>query len=71
MDCNAIVVFIGGFLMPDNWIFHTPCEDIRVINVYPSPVGSLHDRAVEIFHELKGGRVNYVGIDFCCNNCLI
>ncbi|CAN0498717.1 unnamed protein product, partial [Ectocarpus sp. 12 AP-2014] len=27
--------------------------------VSPSPVGSLHDRACEIFYELKGGTVCY------------
>lgn len=66
MQNKTTVVFIGGFLMPDNWTFHKECEDIRVINVFPSPVGSLHDRAIEIFYELKGGRVNYV-----CAICLL
>ena len=60
MELNATIVFIGGFLMPDDWVYHRECHGMRVICVYPSPVGSLHDRVCEIFHELKGGTVNYV-----------
>ncbi|KAL1923151.1 uncharacterized protein VTP21DRAFT_9527 [Calcarisporiella thermophila] len=31
----------------------------RIIHVRPGPCSSLHDRACEIFYQLKGGRVDY------------
>jgi hypothetical protein len=34
-------------------------RNINILYVYPSPVGSLHDRVCEIFYELVGGRVFY------------
>lgn len=56
------VVFIGGFMMPENYIPY-PTESIpshiRVISVYPSSAASLHDRVMQIFYELKGGTVHY------------
>lgn len=51
------VVFIGGFLTPED---HVPYPissippNIRIIPVYPSGVASLHDRVMQIFYELKG-----------------
>lgn len=56
------IVFIGGFLTPNGWKCHPNTHEennIEVINVYPSPVGSIHDRVCEIFYELIGGRVYY------------
>lgn len=57
------VVFISGFLTPPDWISHpqelADSHGIEIINVFPSATGSLHDRACEIFYELKGGRVDY------------
>lgn len=34
-------------------------DDCWVIELYPSGVASLHDRACEIFYSLKGGTVDY------------
>lgn len=56
------IVFINGFLIPSGWIsmppHHIP-DDFNVINVFPSSVGSVHDRICELFYELVGGRVDY------------
>ena len=55
-------VFIGGFLHPTNWIPFNPKEvpdDIELILLYPSPVGSIHDRICQIFYELVGGCTDY------------
>ena len=41
------VIFIGGFLHPTNWIpfnSNDKPEYIDIITLYPSPIGSLHDR---------------------------
>lgn len=57
-----VVVFIRGFLTPPNWVSypqHLVPEDILMIPVYPSPTGSLHDRACQVFYELIGGCVDY------------
>lgn len=57
------IVFIGGFLTPNGWKCHPMTYqekgNIEIINVYPSPVGSIHDRVCEIFYELMGGKVFY------------
>lgn len=48
--------------MPSGWKCHpniSDNDDIEIINVYPSPVASIHDRVCEIFYELLGGRVYY------------
>lgn len=57
-----VVVFISGFLTPPNWVSypsHSVPDDIEMICVYPSPTGSLHDRACQVFYELVGGTVDY------------
>lgn len=58
---RRVVVFISGFLTPPNWISHPSSvpDDVVMINVYPSPTGSLHDRACQVFYELIGGTVDY------------
>jgi hypothetical protein len=63
-DQTIRIVFIGGFLIPNGWKCHPNLEifqqkKIEIINVYPSPVGSIHDRVHEIFYELMGGKVFY------------
>jgi hypothetical protein len=59
---EIVIVFISGFLSPPSWIsypqHHIP-SNVRMITVTPSATGSLHDRAIQIFYQLKGGRVNY------------
>ena len=56
------VVFIKGFLT-DKGVECYPKELVpshaRVYCVYPSSVGSIHDRVCEVFYELVGGRVDY------------
>lgn len=57
-----MVVFINGFLSPNNWVpypVHMIPPHIQMISVFPSPTGSFHDRVCEIFYELKGGTVDY------------
>lgn len=59
---TATVVFISGFLTPPAWISCHPDfipPHMNLICVYPSPVGSLHDRACQVFYELMGGVVDY------------
>eukprot|EP01032_Pedospumella_encystans_P023283 gene23283-26354_t len=56
------VVFISGFLTPTDWLSYPVDlipENINLISVYPSPTGSLHDRACQVFYELFGGTVDY------------
>ena len=56
------VVFISGFLTPTDWLSYPVDlipENINLISVYPSPTGSLHDRACQVFYELYGGTVDY------------
>lgn len=56
------VVFISGFLTPNDWIsYPQDCipDNIHMINVFPSSTGSLHDRVCEVFYELVGGRIDY------------
>jgi hypothetical protein len=56
-----VIVFISGFLAPHG----RPCPPewlpphVKLITVHPSGVASLHDRAMQIFYELKGGTVHY------------
>ncbi len=56
------VVFIKGFLT-DKGVECYPKElvpsNAKVYCVYPSSVGSIHDRVCEVFYELVGGRVDY------------
>ncbi len=63
MDSPRItVVFISGFLSPTNWQSYPSGaipENVDFITVNPSPIGSLHDRACQIFHELYGGTIDY------------
>lgn len=59
---EIVVVFINGFLTPKDWVSypkHLAPPHIRMINAFPSPTGSLHDRVCQIFYELMGGRVDY------------
>ena len=58
------VVFVGGFLNPEGHIPYPNLTEINghkihVIPVYPASVSSLHDRAMQVFYELKGGKVHY------------
>jgi len=56
------VVFISGFLTPTDWKSYPADlipQNVNMIPVYPSPTGSLHDRACEVFYELFGGTVDY------------
>lgn len=56
------VVYISGFLTPTNFVCYpeeTIPDNVNIITVYPSPVGSLHDRACQIFYELMGGQVDF------------
>lgn len=58
----ATVVFISGFLAPTHWRSHatdTVPDHVNFVTVNPSPTGSLHDRACQIFYELLGGTVDY------------
>lgn len=56
------MVFISGFMTPQSWLSY-PSEaipsHIRMIPVFPSPVGSLHDRVCRVFYEIKGGQIDY------------
>jgi hypothetical protein len=56
------VVFISGFLTPTNWQCY-PTDivpsNVNMIQVFPSPTGSLHDRACQVFYELFGGTIDY------------
>jgi len=68
-----VIVLCGGFLAPRSSSFddtyfggglELPSElrdgSFRVVVVHPSPVGSLHDRACQIFREIKtGGAVDF------------
>jgi len=59
------VIFISGFLTPTGWLSYP--EDlipphVNMITVFPSPTGSLHDRACQVFYELIGGTIDY-GLD--------
>lgn len=59
---EIVVVFINGFLVPKDWVSypqHLVPPHIRMINVFPSSTGSLHDRVCQIFYELMGGIVDY------------
>ena len=64
---EIVVVYVGGFLEPEEYIVprlkHLTAasahNNVRIIAVYPSSVSSLHDRAMQIFWELKGGTVRY------------
>ena len=60
---RAPVVLVSGFLGPRGakayWGTAHDISEARVLQVDPSPVGSLHDRACEIFYQLKGGVVDY------------
>ncbi len=62
VDKDLFVVFIKGFIS-DKGVQSYPQECVppyaKVINVYPSSVGSIHDRVCEVFYELIGGRVDY------------
>ena len=62
-------MLVPGFLTPKNHGFLTKTyfgsafqvmvPKTKVVAVRPSPVASLHDRAVEIFYEIIGGTVDY------------
>ena len=63
-----ILVLVGGFLAPRSEGFTLgywgpsalqPPDGWRVIVVHPSPVASLHDRACQLFYQLKGGPTHY------------
>lgn len=61
-NSRVTVVFISGFLAPVNWQnCPSECipEHVNFISVSPSPTGSLHDRACQIFYELYGGTIDY------------
>ena len=70
MNCDkrTTVIFISGFLTPRDWKSY-PADlipsNVNLIPVYPSPAGSLHDRACQIFYELYGGIVDY-GSEHSC-----
>jgi len=56
------VVFINGwFSMPNSYSVESESvpDNIDFVPVFPAPVGSLHDRACQIFYQLVGGRVDY------------
>mmetsp|Transcript_50517 Transcript_50517/g.101633 ORF Transcript_50517/g.101633 Transcript_50517/m.101633 type:complete len:681 (+) Transcript_50517:52-2094(+) len=64
-DRAGVVVLVGGFLAPRSdpltkcyWgeALNTAPSNWRVIVVHPSPVASLHDRACQVFWQLKGER---------------
>jgi uncharacterized protein YhhL (DUF1145 family)/pimeloyl-ACP methyl ester carboxylesterase len=62
MTTTISVVFISGFLSPSQWRSHassTIPQHVNFVTVNPSPTGSLHDRACQIFYELHGGTVDY------------
>ena|SRR6266542_1411979 len=68
------VVFVEGFLSPGKPAYWGPLEKIfassnyknnekklksrQCIFVFPGCGSSLHDRAIEIFYQIKGGRGN-------------
>lgn len=59
---RVTAVFISGFLSPAQWqSYPLDCipDNIDIVNVNPSPTGSLHDRACQIFYELYGGTIDY------------
>ena len=66
----AAIVLVPGFMTPKNHkdlskkYFGAALDVVvpgipNVLSVRPSPCASLHDRAVEIFYELKGGTTDY------------
>eukprot|EP01039_Chlorochromonas_danica_P014334 gene14334-16723_t len=59
---RVTIVYISGFMTPSNMICFPEDSvpaDVEIITVYPSPVGSIHDRVCQVFYELKGGIVDY------------
>ena len=57
-----VVVYIGGFLTSDTCVSYPTVpemEKMRVMQINPSGVSSLHDRIMQCFYELKGGVVRY------------
>ncbi|CAG8786831.1 8828_t:CDS:2 [Dentiscutata erythropus] len=49
---------IGGIIIADYWgDVKEQVEDPCITS--PSPFGSLHDRAVELYYQIKGGQVDY------------
>ncbi|CAG8565849.1 13656_t:CDS:2 [Racocetra persica] len=56
-DTIEIPLF-GGFTIADYWgDVKEQIEDPCITS--PSPFGSLHDRAVELYYQIKGGQVDY------------
>ena len=65
----AAIVLVPGFLTPKNHAslsrqyfnaaFDIIVPNTKIVTVSPTPVGSLHDRACDIFYELKGGITDY------------
>ncbi|KAF8585825.1 alpha/beta-hydrolase [Ramaria rubella] len=62
------IVFVEGFLVATSAVFwggfkrhldRSKDANRRVILTSVGPVSSLHDRACELYYELKGGRVDY------------
>jgi triacylglycerol esterase/lipase EstA (alpha/beta hydrolase family) len=59
-DHRPVVVYINGFLAPQNDLSESSTfAAVRIIQVSPSNVSSIHDRVMQIFYELKGGFVKY------------
>jgi len=69
-DPAGVIVLVGGFLAPrgdaqTRGYWGEALEKVvvppgwRVVVAHPSPVASLHDRACQLFYQLKGGPTYY------------
>lgn len=65
---QGVIVLVGGFMAPTSdmltrayWGAALDSAPLgwKVLVVHPSPVASLHDRACQIFYQLKGGCTKY------------
>ena len=64
------VIMLHGFFTPTNWVSYPPSlvpDNVDLITIYPSSVASLHDRACQIFYELKGTLIVYTGLYYLHN----
>jgi len=56
-NSKQTVIMIHGLFTPTNWVSYPSSlvpDNVNLITIHPSSVASLHDRACQIFYELKG-----------------
>jgi hypothetical protein len=67
------VIMLHGFFTPTNWVSYPPSlvpDNVDLITIYPSSVASLHDRACQIFYELKGTLIVHTGLYYLHNSII-